>query len=485
MKRKIVCILIILATLMIMTIVPVYGATGKVKVNNLNLRKEASTDSGIVEKLNEDDEVEIISDEGEWYNVKHNSNTGYVKKEYVIIEETQSENTDNKNTQETNESQSQTQSVSTENEGLINDNKLIFSKDTSIRIIPAINGNIIGEVKSGENLEIISMTNHWYFVEYNEISGWVPQITKSVNAETNNEQKVNEENEEREEQSAEQPAEQQTEQKEQESEQESGKTTNEQQEVEQDTASENTDQTAVETTIKYVKPSSIYFRKGPSTDSEVITSLIRNTDVKVIGEEGDWYKVNFDGEIGYIRKDLLADSKSVDTSRSGDSINRDNVEKDNNNGNSNQTGEKNINETPETETNQVVAKSDNSSNLGKEIIDYAYTFLGVPYVYGTAGPKSFDCSGFTSYVYKHFGYSIPRSSLAQSTYGREVTGELQTGDIVLFLDYETMDKVGHVGIYIGDGNFIHASSGSGYCVKVSTLNSGSYKKRYAGARRII
>ena len=60
-----------------------------------------------------------------------------------------------------------------------------------------------------------------------------------------------------------------------------------------------------------------------------------------------------------------------------------------------------------------------------------------------------------------------------------------SGDLVFFLDYETMDGIGHCGIYVGDGNFIHASSGSGYCVKVSTLTSGSYAKRYSTARRLI
>ena len=62
---------------------------------------------------------------------------------------------------------------------------------------------------------------------------------------------------------------------------------------------------------------------------------------------------------------------------------------------------------------------------------------------------------------------------------------LQPGDLVFFLDYETMDEIGHCGIYIGNGEFIHASSGSGYCVKISNLLTGSYNTRYATARRLI
>ena len=156
---------------------------------------------------------------------------------------------------------------------------------------------------------------------------------------------------------------------------------------------------------------------------------------------------------GYIRKDLLSDSKQEATSRS--SLPR---------------------ETTETKT----------TSMGQEIVDYAKQYLGYPYVYGGSGSSSFDCSGFTMYVYKKFGYSLSHSATAQSKCGEYVAKEdLQAGDLVFFLDYETMDGIGHCGIYIGDGNFIHASSGTGYCVKISTLLSGSYNKRYATARRLI
>lgn len=90
------------------------------------------------------------------------------------------------------------------------------------------------------------------------------------------------------------------------------------------------------------------------------------------------------------------------------------------------------------------------------------------------------------YVYKHFGVSLSHSATAQSKKGTYVAKEnLQPGDLVFFTDYETNVGIGHCGIYIGNGNFIHASSGTGYCVKISDLTSGSYKKRYETARRIF
>lgn len=90
------------------------------------------------------------------------------------------------------------------------------------------------------------------------------------------------------------------------------------------------------------------------------------------------------------------------------------------------------------------------------------------------------------YVYKKYGISLPHSARRQANYGTYVAKEdLQPGDIVFFKDYETMDGIGHCGIYIGNGDFIHASSGTGYCVKISTLLSGSYLTRYETARRLI
>ena len=141
----------------------------------------------------------------------------------------------------------------------------------------------------------------------------------------------------------------------------------------------------------------------------------------------------------------------------------------------------------ETNTSNEETESERqTSALGEQIVAYAKQYLGCPYVYGAAGSSSFDCSGFTMYVYKHFGYELSNSATAQSKKGTYVAKEdLMPGDLVFFLDYETMDGIGHCGIYVGDGNFIHASSGSGYCVKISTLTSGSYAKRYSTARRLI
>ena len=123
--------------------------------------------------------------------------------------------------------------------------------------------------------------------------------------------------------------------------------------------------------------------------------------------------------------------------------------------------------------------TDRGSKKGSDVVSYAKKFLGYPYKYGTQGPNSFDCSGFTSYVYKQFGVNISSGSVAQRSVGRHVDkSDLRPGDIVCF------KNTNHVGIYIGGGQFIHASS-SKTGVIISSLNTPSRNKRYVGARRIF
>jgi cell wall-associated NlpC family hydrolase len=116
--------------------------------------------------------------------------------------------------------------------------------------------------------------------------------------------------------------------------------------------------------------------------------------------------------------------------------------------------------------------------FGKRVVGYAKKFVGVPYSYGGSSPRSgFDCSGFVRYVYAHFGVSLPHSSYAQFGDGRGVSrGGLRPGDLVFF------DALGHVGLYVGNGRFIHAPH-TGTRVRVETL-AGWYSSRFTGARRL-
>lgn len=119
------------------------------------------------------------------------------------------------------------------------------------------------------------------------------------------------------------------------------------------------------------------------------------------------------------------------------------------------------------------------------LYNIAKTKLGRRYVWGAVGPSVFDCSGFTSYVYKKTGLNIPRTSRNQSKYGKSIKRkELKQGDLIFF-DTSRPSKgiVNHVGIYIGNNKFIHASSAQKKVV-ITSLSKPFYSKRYKGARRV-
>ena len=113
------------------------------------------------------------------------------------------------------------------------------------------------------------------------------------------------------------------------------------------------------------------------------------------------------------------------------------------------------------------------------VVGIAMRYLGTQYVYGGASPSGFDCSGLVMYVYAQVGVSLPHSSYAQYSAGVPVSrDQLQPGDLVFF------DGLGHVGIYVGGGQFIHAPH-TGDVVKISSLSESWYASTYVGARRIL
>jgi cell wall-associated NlpC family hydrolase len=126
-------------------------------------------------------------------------------------------------------------------------------------------------------------------------------------------------------------------------------------------------------------------------------------------------------------------------------------------------------------------KFDEHDVIGDKLVSSAYKYLGVPYVFGGNTPDGFDCSGFTKYVFSHNGIRLPRMADEQYLLGAKVSRrELVPGDLVFFTTYEP--GVSHTGIYVGDDNFISATSSGG--IRVDSLNSGYWSSRYVGAKRV-
>jgi len=192
----------------------------------------------------------------------------------------------------------------------------------------------------------------------------------------------------------------------------------------------------------------------PDVKSQIVTTLKKNKDVYIKGYDTGWYNVvTKDFKEGWI------DSSIVEV---------------------------------------VISTSDSASRSGmrnselSNIKEVASQYLGKPYNYGSAGPNSFDCSGFVYYVlnthYKDYlnskNINLPRTSRGMATVGTPVSrSQLQVGDLVFF-NNGSSKRINHVGIYIGDNNFIHASSGSKKAVIISSLNLSNYNRRYHTAVRL-
>ncbi|VXB70904.1 Glycoside hydrolase [Flavobacterium sp. 9AF] len=133
-----------------------------------------------------------------------------------------------------------------------------------------------------------------------------------------------------------------------------------------------------------------------------------------------------------------------------------------------------------------------SQEINREaLVDFAKTFIDVPYVYSCQDPKKgFDCSGFVNYVYKNFNIQVPRSSSGFKNFGKHIAiDSIALGDVLVFTGYKDTTTIGHVGIVCEanglQSKFIHASSGKAMKVVISELNSDHYSKRFYKAIDVI
>lgn len=127
--------------------------------------------------------------------------------------------------------------------------------------------------------------------------------------------------------------------------------------------------------------------------------------------------------------------------------------------------------------NGILART---SRIAQELTKSALRFLGTPYVFGGTTASGFDCSGYVQHVFAMLGIHLPRTADAQYDVGKRVVGSLRPGDLVFFQTYTA--GVSHVGIYIGNDNFVNASD---HGVMVSSLSEAYWANRYVGAKRLL
>ena len=275
------------------------------------------------------------------------------------------------------------------------------------------------------------------------------------------------------------------------------------------------------TDMRTVTASSLNFRTGPSTSYSIINVLMNGQKVEYISTSGSWLKVKYNGVTGYVHGDYVTkgttDNSTTGTTkyvsasvglnvRSGAGTSysklgkleyKENVtvistsngwSKINYNGKTGYVDSSYLQSTvPGSNGNNANNNNNTVSTKANEVIAYAKTLLGKPYVWGAQGPNSFDCSGFTYYVFKNkAGIVLPRTSSAQSKYGTYVSkSNLKAGDLVFFDTNGANDgNVSHVGMYIGNGQMIHASYGQKKIV-IANFNDSYYQKAYVNARRVL
>ena len=300
--------------------------------------------------------------------------------------------------------------------------------------------------------------------------------------------------------------------------------------------------------IGFVTASNLRVRSEPNTTSKIIDTAPKNDCVVIIGKSGDWYKVNYNLQEGYMHKDYVSvltrenaelgygkvngssvnmrsgpstAYRSIAVAKKGDKcyiiglnqgwykviygnnicyIRSDYVDlteipyenKDSANSPKFFHLGKSTGVAPSAAALNGSTSSDNTTSdssgstasvTGQQILSKAQQYLGTPYVYGGASPAGFDCSGFVYYVLKSLGFSPYRTPADQYRQGTYVAkGDLQVGDIVFFANTYA-SGISHVGIYAGNGQFIH-SPNSRSVVSYSDLTSGYWSNHYYGARRM-
>ena len=400
------------------------SAGGATTTTAVNFRTGAGTNYGIISTLPAGTHVVVSTrSSGGWATVVYNGTVGYISSDYL---------------KRANEMDA---SFGT---GTINGSYVRMRSGAST------SSSILGTYNSGTTMTITGVNGAWYKVSYNGTTGYVHSDYVSLSGVTNGGSSTGSSN-------------------------------------------------------GSVKGSDVRMRSGPSTNYSILGTYQNGTPLTITGTENGWTKVTIGGVSGYIRSDYVSGGGAASQTgyikgndvrlRSGAGTNYSILGTYNNGTPLTITGTSGnwtavtingvkgyVNSTYVT-TTKSDGGSKPSGSIGETIVATAKQYMGAPYVYGGMSPSGFDCSGFVNYVYKLCGYSMSR--VASSIYNNNGTyvekANLQLGDLVFFASNSS--SIGHVGIYIGNGQFIHSSSGAG-CVVISDLSSSYYLKNYVGAKRI-
>ena len=395
---------------------------------NLRVRSGASTSSSILGYLTNNTEVTIVGSEGEWYKIQYNNGYGYVSKEYITTNGDSTNNTESNNTGSNN----------TGNSDYSETQGKVYNVSTNLRVRSgaSTSSSILGYLTNNTEVTIVGSEGEWYKIQYNNGYGYVSKEYITTNGDsTNNTENNNTGN---------------------------NNTGN-------SDSSETMNAVGVVTNVS----SNLRVRKQPSSSAVVLGYLLNNENVNITGKEGSWYKINFKGSVGYVSVDYIKIS-----------------------------GESN--------SNNVANNSNPSvSNAYSIVLEELKSHIGSPYAYGGSGElvtsasiqtlknifpdyasagkydtlyqyvdsglRMFDCSGFMQWGFSKANISIGRTTYDQIKSGVEVAlDDVQPGDLLFY------SNLGHVGMYIGNGQWIE-SPNHGKTIRITNVPWSSIGR----ARRVL
>lgn len=295
MKKIATTIIMIIIMTMIATVA--WAATGTVNTQDLNMREGASTSKNVIKQLAKGTEVNILSEEGEWYQISVNNITGYVNKKYIDKKEETVTEDPNKGTVNTNPD-------------MINDVSKI-KETTTVYVLPLLNSTKIATIDQNTIIDIISEAGNWCYIQNDDVSGWVmaskitgkkkntgdtsAEITNVVNNTVSNNNVENEVNVVEQVNDITTPN------------QTGNNIVNEVNTTVSNTVDKKTSESNTSYPVQmYVNVEAVYVRESATKDSKAVTSIGKGTPVRVTGESGDWYKVEVSDGKGYVMKQFLS-----------------------------------------------------------------------------------------------------------------------------------------------------------------------------------
>ncbi|MGG0646561.1 SH3 domain-containing protein [Bacillus mycoides] len=443
------------------------GGNNKVTADVLRVRTAPNTSSSVSGRVYEGQTLNVIGQENGWVKINHNGKVGYVSGEFVsgVSSNAGSSNNNTNNTVKP-----------------ASGNYTVNVSSLRVRTGPSTSHTTIGSVKKGQVVQVVGEVQDWFKINYAGQTAYLSKdyVTKGGSNENTTQGNNQEQN----------------------------------------------NNVTVQTGGTYVvNATSLRVRTGPATYHSVIGGVLNGTKLNVIGSEGSWFKVNYQGKTGYVSSEFVKFVKGGTTTpeqpeqpnqgaigdyyinasalnvRSGEGTNyriigalpqgqkvqviseNSGWSKINYNGQTGYIGTRFLSKTSvggavdnKPNENQNNNNTSNNSGDSSSILAYAKSMQGVPYVWGGSSANGVDCSGYIYHVFKKFGHNISRQSVAGYWSSLPKTSSPQPGDLIYF---QNTYKAGpsHMGIYLGGGSFIQAGDKG---VAIASLSNSYWKSHFLG-----